>query len=59
MSAKTTLAVGIHSNSFVRCSDSLGGDKETTLELTMSSGIHLRLVGVSPDFVLEILKTLS
>ncbi len=34
-------------------------DKNATLELTTQSGTHLRLTGVSSDFVIEILKTLS
>ena len=33
--------------------------RSTTLELTMPTGMHMRLIGVAPDFVIEVLKTLS
>ena len=33
--------------------------RSATLELTIPSGTHLRLIGVTSDFVIEVLKTLS
>jgi len=33
--------------------------RSATLELTMSTGTHMRLIGVTSDFIIEVLKTMS